>query len=361
MFTLFTTSLLALSGAPELANPDLSESLTWLRHWAAQCSSFAQRHETLLNILVTCSVILIGQWFTSRRSEKRQRHDLELVSKRGEVQLERSLELAREQAKLSHEREVAARLRQAEELETAERLLVQSYIDLLVPRLDQITTIFYLSRGNRDEEERRRFAQLATFMESNSVDPAHPQRNLSLRMTFLLFQLCAAIRIALDARWSRALTPRQHEFLAEWDLRIEPVLCSTRYPGDPFLYREQLELVVNLMIIRTERAVLRPLDWREFVAALDRCPELKEISTVVGKGFRRVFDETIPAPPRRAEQCRLAILGLYLIHFGADNGSWSRQADGFWDTTTEWFRWQHREGQKPDWFVFERGDVRGRA
>jgi len=284
---------------------------------------------------------------------------------------------SRDQAARAHESQVAVlretqqrdeRLRERQFLEAdhADRLLVTEYIDLLLPRLIQITSIHFLASANtRDEEERQLFERLQHQMERLEVNPAHPERNLGLRLTFLLFQLVGAMRLALNARWTRPLSVSQAEFLSHWEDHLEPVICSGRYPGDELLYREQLEIIADEMLnTQPQAGVKRPMNWKEFCAIYSAGGVLTELSDLIAKKLRFIFDDRNPrtTPLRRSAQCRLAILALYLIRMSEEAGEkgWLKRADAVWRTATNWRKWQLDEGQTPDWFVFEHGDVAAR-
>ena len=122
-------------------------------------------------------------------------------------------------------RESDQRTRQFAESDKADRLVVVEYVDLLLPRLTDAASIVYLGPNNRDEDELRRYQNLQQLMAQVAIDAAHPEKNLGLRMAFLMFQLAAAMRIALNARWLRPLTEEQTKFLSHWEDHLEPVLC----------------------------------------------------------------------------------------------------------------------------------------
>ncbi len=264
---------------------------------------------------------------------------------------------------LSQEREDKVRLQQFEESDRADRLLILEYIDQLLPRLSEITSIYFLAGGpiNKDEDERQLFCRLQSYMKASDVDSAHPERTLSIRLAFLLFQLIAAVRLALNARWSRPLSETQARFLAHYEADLEPILCSGRYPGDEFLYREQIEIIADEMLSAKQYGIVRPLNWNEFVTRYMADGVLSRLANLVAGRFRFVFDDTNPrtTAPRRALQCRLAILALYLIRLSEESGAthWSRRADAIWPVVTSWFAWEREQQQEPRWYVFSPGDV----
>ena len=263
-------------------------------------------------------------------------------------------------------REDTLRIRQFAESEKADRLLVQEYIDLLLPRLIQITTIGYLGGDNKDEEEREVYLRLKGFMESNELDAAHPEKNLGVRLTFLLYQLVGAMRLALNARWTRPLTDAQTHFLSYWESQLEPLLCSARYPGDVLLYREQLEIVADEMLSTAPQGeVRRPLNWKEFCKRYECDDVLRELVDIVSNRFRQIFDhrDSRTLPRRRGMQCRLAILALYLINISEDteDNNWKAKDAKIWKMVSEHYKWQldnhsRGKGSYPRWFVFVQGD-----
>ncbi len=311
--------------------------------------SFTEEHGLLLTLGLFAVFFFINYLSSTRKILLSIHHSAERE--------ERILEL---QAEMQRDDGAADRKRQREEVERAERLMVQDYVDLLLPRLLKITSLRYLGSRNRNLDELARYRNQAHFMAAQVIDPAHPEKNLAVRIAFLVLQLSAAFRIALDARWVRALTDTQHTFLENWGRRLEPVICSGLYPGEVFLYREQLEMANNIMIRKSNRGLLRPLDWQEFTVELEANEVLREITDLIANQFRLIFDETVPDPKRRAMQCRLAILCLYLYALSDRNGNAARERKetALWQKVGDWFQWEEDAGQNPRWFVFEYGDIK---
>jgi len=265
---------------------------------------------------------------------------------------------------MQQKREEDLRLRQFTESDRADRLVVMEYVDLLLPRLIEVAAIYYLSSDNKDKDEGHRYQLLQRLMTTTAVDPAHPERNLGLRMAFLLFQLIAALRIALNARWTRPLSEDQAAFLAHWESHIEPMICSGRYPGKELLYREQIEIVTEEMLVAQHAmGIFRPLNWKEFCDKCASNPVMNELSELVASRLRFIFNEGNALPPRKAMQCRLGIMALYLIELSKESGndSWTRREDGLWQIVGDWFRWEMEQDQEPRWYVLRFGDVEERV
>jgi hypothetical protein len=313
-----------------------------------------------IGVLAVVIGTVIAGWFqaTVARRQTAESHDSQLRV------LEQTHRQNVEILTLQQRREEDVRLRQFAESDHADRLVVIEYVDLLLPRLYEVSSIDYIASDNRDAEELRRFNQLQRFMLDQEIDFAHPERNLGLRMAFLLFQLVGSMRIALNARWTRPLTDEQTTFLSHWESHIEPMICSGRYPGKELLYREQLEIIGSEMLVTPEATrVVRPLNWKEFCEAAAAVPAVRELAEVVASKLRFIFDESNSLPPRKAMQCRLAIMALYLIQLSkeAGNDSWTRREDALWRVVTDWFKWESDHGQDPKWFVFAFGDVAERV
>ncbi len=276
-----------------------------------------------------------------------------------QVQARSQLEILR----ASQRREDAERIRRYQEADHADRLLVLEYIDLLLPRLNDITSIRYLyGQTNQNNEERETFLRLRRYLNAEDIDQAHPERHLGIRLAFLLFQLLAAMRSALNARWTRTISEQQVRFLSRYEQYLEPILCSTRYPGDAFLYREQIEIIADEMLVAKQHGVFRPLNWKEFTDYYRTDAVLTELTNIVTKKLQFIFDDTNPAltPRRRANQARLAILSLYLIQISEDAGerSWSGRREALQRTLSEWFVWEAgNKKHPPQWYVFSPGDV----
>jgi len=264
--------------------------------------------------------------------------------------------------KATQQREELHRERQFQESDNADRLLIVEYIDQLLPRLCEITSIYFLAGSdiNKDQEERELFRRLQGFMNATNVDQAHPEHTLSIRLAFLLFQLIAAMRAALNARWTRPLSSAQAKFLTHYEDHLEPIFCSGRYPGDEFLYREQIEIIADEMLA-AKQGIVRPLNWKEFTERYMTGGVLRTLTDLVAGKLRFIFDDASPrtTPPRRAAQARLAILALYLIQMSAEAGNpgWNRRTEGIWRVVGNWFAWERDHRQNPQWFVFRRGDV----
>lgn len=299
---------------------------------------------------------VIAGWFQARvaRSQTAQTHESQLRL------LEQTHNQNMEVLALQQRREEDLRIRQFAESDRADRLVVIEYVDLLLPRLIEVSAIYYIASDNRDADELRRFKQLQRFMLERDVDFAHPEKNLGLRMAFLFFQLVASMRIALNARWTRPLTEDQTTFLSHWESHIEPMICSGRYPGKELLYREQIEIIGAEMLVAPEATkVARPINWKEFCEKCAASPAVRELADVVADKLRFIFDEGNSLPPRKAMQCRLAIMALYLIQLSkeAGNDSWTRREDALWRIASDWFKWESDQRQEPKWFVFTFGDV----
>jgi hypothetical protein len=302
---------------------------------------------------------LIAGWFQSKvaRRQVQQAHESQLAL------LEQTHRHNLEVLTAQQRRDEDLRLRQFAESDRADRLVVIEYIDLLLPRLCEVASIEYLASDNKEADELRRYLTLQRYMSANVVDPAHPERNLGLRMAFLLFQL-AAMRIALNARWLRPLTGEQSRFLSHWETHIEPMICSGRYPGKELLFREQIEIITEEMLVAPQATkVTRPLNWKEFCDKYSGTPAVRDLAEMVAAKLRFIFDEGNKLPPRKAMQCRLAIMALYLIQLSKEAGEngWTRREEGLWDIVTRWFAWEDEQGQEPAWYVFQFGDVAQRA
>jgi hypothetical protein len=303
---------------------------------------------------------VIAGWFQARvaRSQSAQSHESQLQL------LEKTHKQNMEMLALQQRREEDLRLRQFEESDRADRLVVIEYVDLLLPRLTEVCSIRYLGYDNNDPDELQRFQLFQSRMMEKGIDRAHPERNLGLRIAFLLFQLVGSMRIALNARWARPLSERQTTFLAHWERHIEPMICSGRYPGKELLNREQLEIIgAEMLVAPPATAAVRPLNWKEFCTRCEGDPVLRELSEIVASRLQFIFNDENSLPPRKAMQCRLAIMALYLIQLSkeAGNESWNRREEDCWRVVTDFFEWESQVSQDPKWFVFQFGDVAERA
>lgn len=313
----------------------------------------------VLGIIAVVVGALITGWFQARVSgaQSKKAHETQLEL------LQQSHRQSLEVLTLQQKREEDQRTRQFAEADKADRLVVIEYVDLLLPRLTDSASIHYLASDNRDADELRRYQNLQKYMQEREINEAHPERNLGLRMAFLIFQLTSAMRIALNARWTRPLTDEQRLFLSHWESDIEPIMCSGRYPGKELLYREQIEIINEEMLVAPSATrITRPLNWKEFCEEYRSSDAFKDLAELVADKLRFIFDEGNSLPPRKAMQCRLAITALYLIQLSkeAGNDSWNWREDSLWRIASEWFKWERDQGQSPRWYVFEVGDVEAR-
>lgn len=314
----------------------------------------------IIGLAAVIAGTLLGGWLQARLSRKQaaQEHHNQLAV------LAETHRQSIEMLTMQQKREEDLRVRQFAESDRADRLVVTEYVDLLLPRLIESSSIHYLAKDNKDPDELRRYTTLQKFMAETTVDPAHPERNAALRMAFLLFQLMAAMRIALNARWTRPLTDEQSRFLSHWEEHLEPMFCSGRYPGKELLYREQVEIITEEMLTGPEGVrITRPLNWSEFCKKYTANPVVKELAELVAGRFRFVFNEANSLPPRKATQCRLAIMALYLVQISKETGndSWAWRDESLWKTVADWFRWEFEQNQAPKWFVFLYGDAAEKA
>lgn len=322
----------------------------------------AQTIEDLGPVIGLAAVLLgtlLGGWMQARLSRRQATQEQDSQLKVLAETHRQNLEVL----SLQQRREEDARMRQFAESDRADRLVVIEYVDLILPRLIEVSSIEYIASNSKNPEELRKFQLLQRLMADTTVDHAHPERNLGLRMAFLWFQMIASMRIASNARWTRPLTDMQSEFLAHWESHIEPMFCSGRYPGKELLYREQVEILTHEMLVAPAvTTVPRPLDWREFCGRYTTDPVVRDLAELVAERVRFIFVETNALPPRKAMQCRLAIMALYLIQLSkeAGNESWAWREDALWRTVTSWFAWEASQNQSPKWFVFEFGDVAAR-
>jgi hypothetical protein len=230
--------------------------------------------------------------------------------------------------------------------------------------MHEIATIRYLAEDNKDSAELEKYTRLKRYISEYEVSLAHPERTLGYRISFLIFQLVAAMRLALIARWTRPLSDAQSQFLKYWELDLEPVLCSGRYPGKEFLYREQLEIVSHEMITASSTlGITRPLNWTEFCQSLTADSVLGELAKIVAERIAFVFDEDKPLPARKGMQCRLAIMGLYFIRLSQEAGedTWIPHEERLWEVVVEQYEHEKEYNYYNGWFVFERGDVEQRT
>lgn len=183
-------------------------------------------------------------------------------------------------------------------------------------------------------------------MQANPVDAAYPERSVSLRIAFRLFQLVAAMRLALNAPRTRVVSEKHRQFLDEWNSHLAPVLCSPDYTGEPLLFREQLEIIANEMLVKPNTTdAVRPVDWSEFVAKYTQGGVIKSLADIVCERIAFICHDTGSMRCRRLLQCRLAILGLYLIGLSklAGKDFWSSREPGLWSTVRNGFRREARQ------------------
>ena len=156
------------------------------------------------------------------------------------------------------------------------------------------------------------------------------------------------------------MSDRQRKFLSHWEEHFEPVICSGRYPGKEMLYREQLEVITETFLVESSSGIIKPMDWRQLCERLKTDDTLKTLTEEVSSKLQFIFDERNTLPPRRAMQCRMAILGIYLVRLSqeVEDDLWNRLESQLWTVVRGWFSWQQAEKRDPQWFVFEFGDAK---
>lgn len=291
---------------------------------------------------------VVGMW--RKRREAEQNHA-------------RQMELLRESHRQEIERREADRNQQRDDYDRADRSLTVEYIDMLLPHLRRICAIFYLGEDNNNTLELRAYKQTKNFMEEKGdADPAHPEKDLGLRLAFLLLQIMAAARLAHSAQWMRPLTDSQKKFLWLWTKRCVPALCSNQYPGRPFLYREQIQLLAEAMLVHSVHiSKSRPLTWAEFVGQYHDSKTIKDLSDQVATAFRLIFVESEPLPLRKGQQARLDFLSLYFLEMQelSDQTVLQSSRDQHWSNIADAFRFEvDKSGRDPDWYVFQAGDIK---
>lgn len=323
---------------------------------------------------------LFGTWLGARWTNKLYRNGINTIMDKYQQAQEKQLVFAHEnnlavielthkhtvdleQVKLKSQEDL--RLKEFAEADEADRLLMAEYVDQLVPPLTKICSIHYLGSENPDADELKKYKELKESA-TQKCDIIHPEWNIFLRMAFLLLQLMAAARLALNARWKRPLSDQQRDFLREWDARLEPILCGVRFPGKALLNREQIEMMTDKMLVRPATTNLaRPMNWAEFAELYQKGDQpLAGIADAIKEKLAFIFiDDRGKTPKCRDMQCRLAIMGLYLIKLSklAGNEHWTSRETEFWGTILCWYEFDVLKNNNDDWYVFRPGDVRERS
>ena len=311
--------------------------------------------DPLIGVVAVVVGSSIAGWFqlaaARRLSEDAHRSELEMLRQAHTQNLD--------VLKLQAHREDTLKQKEFEEADNADRLLVIDYVDMLVPRLAGIASIGWLGEDNRNPEELQRYRIAKEYIWSADLDPAHPEKTLGVRVTFLMFQFAASMRRALNARWTRPISERQRTFLIHWEKHFEPAFCSGRYPGKEMLYREQLEVITEKFLIQSTSGLVKPMNWAQFCERLYDDSTLKQLTEDVTFKLRFIFDETQPPEARRAMQCRLAILALYLVRLSqdADDNLWDPLEGKLWTTVRRQFAFEMERGWNPQWYVYKPGDA----
>ena len=275
----------------------------------------------------------------------------------------------REQHKQAQEREDKRRQTELAQHEEADRQLVREYAELLLFRIRNIATIVFLGPDNYDQAEGHRYKTLKPFMLETDINPSNPENCLAISITFLMFQLIAAMRLAVAARFARALSDEHRAFLDNWERRLEPIFSSRAYPGNRWLCREQVEVIGERMLIKDDTtAASRPMHWQEFTREAGNDTVLAALTETVRSKLASIFDDGDPAhlAARKEAQCRLAIMALYLIELmpesERDSYTLKETSKQLWDNLVESFasEWK-RPGRRPNWYVFQKDDLRRRA
>lgn len=261
---------------------------------------------------------VLGVWLAARL---KARKELEKETKVIKARLDS--EVAKWKMELTEEDTV--RKSQLLEQELYDRILIIDSVRDFLTGVKPVVTMRRLSlSGHRSEAEEKRYRQLKHFMEANIADPAHPEKNAGLRLTFHLFRALAAVRIAMGARSTRLLSVSHERILAIWDRKLLPGMTSPTYPGRKFFYVEQLRYITEAFVTTDGiNGQKRPLNWPEFCRTFDEGSDehdetLNAVTSHVWSQIRSVFDEKTIFADRRLTQVRLAIMALYLYKLALD-------------------------------------------
>jgi len=250
------------------------------------------------------------------------------------------------------------------EKENAQRVLVQQYAKSLLPLIKRICEIKWLDEStNKNEEDKKKLQKLKRFILTDALDCAHPQTNAGYQGTFLIYQFIAAFNLALAMRVKGYFTPTYKEFINNWERQFLTVFCSTIYPGIPWFFREQLEVIGQEMLIWDEKLnQVRPLNWFEFTHKLNNEPNFKSLCEALREKIVHIFREDCALANRLQTQTRFAFFALYLLSM-LDESDMDVGFKGFeqvfWNNICCWYR---DNPEKNGYiYVFQKGDVAKRC
>lgn len=311
-------------------------------------------------ITIAASIIMVGIFFGTRLQIKNQLREQKLLIQEQGRQSIQALELG-------FERQDRLQLQTFAQHDAADRQLVVDYIMDFVARLDDLALLRVHNLDTAPDEVQKKYNRVRTFFTGKVVDHVHHDRNWGAWYAFLLFQIIGAFNVVLLSRWQRPLTDEQKQFLKLYDDRLAPALTSSSYPGKRFIYRDQLDVIADSVLVRHEHtSLLRPVNWVEFVSKYNEVAWFKELVEIVAGNFRIIVGDE-PLDDRKNAQARLCMLVLYMISILKSSGinfsaALLSNEEGLWEELGHSFiRHTKRTGRKPDWYVFERGDIEARA
>ncbi len=253
-----------------------------------------------------------------------------------------------------------------QEIENTNRELVQAYADSLIFQLRNLSEIVgWLEENNGDN---KKYTELSKYIRDKNINVAKPQETRGYQIAFLIFQFMAAFWLSRTSRFSGMMTPEYKDFLDKWENKFEPIFCSRKYPGIPWLFREQIEIIAEEMLVVSEKTdITRPMHWKEFAEEIENNKALLDLADHLKSRIAFIFNDADNIENRQRTLSRLAFLGLYLtdIFSKYDKSDYIEESETlFWDRITEWCTkdelWfdEHDEGRQL--YVFVEGDIQKR-
>lgn len=247
-----------------------------------------------------------------------------------------------------------------EELDRSDRTVVVDSCGALIPLLRSIATINYLGDDNNDDRERAFYGRLKNQLDNLDVDISDPTSNLRLRFVFLLAQVFVGGRIAYAAKRTRSLSNDHESFLEQISRRLHNSLCSNVYPGNPFMYREHIDILADICASNSKFGdYVRPINWEEAIELYRNNEVFQEIVVQTGRILQDLLDESKPLGARKEFQVRLAIVAIYLIdtiRIDQRNAYWQDYGE-LWKLVKAQAAHMKKRKYYSGWYIYEKDDV----
>ncbi len=245
------------------------------------------------------------------------------------------------------------RQKEMSEKELAHKRMVGDGALSFLSQVHEITEIGILDKRTKE------YRTLQSFVQNPNLDPGKPQSNRAASAAFALGQVLAGFKIILSERNVSPASEEHQQFLSLWHTKIIPSLTSRSYPGDPYLYPEQVDILATKLIVPDLKPnTYRPMHWAEFVELFNSDESVKTVIRSIWDQIADVFDDSKPPEIRTLKQARLAMISILLNSIRERAKLKPQYDEAFKLHLGRLFAHEEkRKGAPPKWYVMTYNDV----